>query len=196
LFRRLGFAVEVDPPVTGGTPDFRMTRDSDSFLMEATTSFSGIVDNDRQPTRESAILAAVDQATNPNFTVRLEIEQVGPHQPKVRDITVPLEQWLSDLDPDDVLGRSIFDAPQKPLEVRGWKLLFTARDRARPARRSPGELCKTPTGRRARQPQTARLVPGRRELFADDRRSSSAGRPSRRWCASRGAAVARARSGR
>jgi hypothetical protein len=95
-----------------------MTRDSDSFLVEATTSFSGIVDGDRRPTRETAILPAVDQATNPNFAVRLEIEQVGPDQPKVREITEPLEQWLSGLDPDDVLAESIFDAPQKPLEVR------------------------------------------------------------------------------
>ena len=30
-----------------------------------------------------------------------------------------------------------------------------------------GELCKTPTGRRASQPHTARLHPGRRELFAE-----------------------------
>lgn len=126
LFSRLGFAIEVDPRVPGGTPDFRMTRDSKSFLVEATTSFSGIVDEDRRPTREAAILAAIDQATNPNFTVRVAIEQVGPDQPKVREITGPLEQWLSDLDPDDVSGRSIFEAPQKPLEVRGWKLLFTA----------------------------------------------------------------------
>jgi hypothetical protein len=126
LFRRLGFDVEVDPPVPGGKPDFRLTCESDSFLLEATTSFSGIVDEERQPTREAAILAAVDHATNPNFTVRLEVEQVGHDQPKVREITEPLEQWLSGLDPDDVLGESIFDAPQKPLEVRGWKLLFTA----------------------------------------------------------------------
>jgi hypothetical protein len=92
LFRRLGFHVEVDPPVPGGTPDFRMTRDSDSFLVEATTSFSGIVDGDRRPIREAAILAAVDQATNPNFTVRLEIEQIGRDQPKVRDLIEPLEE--------------------------------------------------------------------------------------------------------
>ena len=126
LFGRLGFGVQVDPPVPGGTPDFRLTRDADSFLVEATTSFSGIVDEDRDPTREAAILTAVDQAKNPNFTVRLEIEQIGTDQPKVREITEPLEHWLSGLDADDVLDESIFDAPQKRLDVRGWKLLFTA----------------------------------------------------------------------
>jgi hypothetical protein len=32
----------------------------------------------------------------------------------------------------------------------------------------PGELCRTPTGRRAGQPHTARLGPARRELLADE----------------------------
>jgi hypothetical protein len=126
LFRCLGFDIEVDPPVSGGKPDFRMTRDSEAFLVEATTSFSGIVDVERQPDHEAAVLAAVDKAKNPNFTVRLEIEQVGDEQPKVREITEPLEQWLSGLDPDDVIDESIFDAPQKQLDVRGWRLRFTA----------------------------------------------------------------------
>jgi hypothetical protein len=126
LFRCLGFRVEVEPPVRSGKPDFRMARETDSFLVEATTSFSGIVDEERQPAREPAVLAAVDTARNPNFTVRLEIEEVGDEQPKVREIVEPLEQWLSGLDPDDVLEGDIFDAPQRRLDVRGWKLLFTA----------------------------------------------------------------------
>jgi hypothetical protein len=47
--------------------------------------------------------------------------------------------------------------------ARGW------RQRSCPAcTAQPGELCKTPTGRRASQPHAARLAPGRRELFADD----------------------------
>ena len=41
-------------------------------------------------------------------------------------------------------------------------------DRARPARRRR-RVVQTPTGRRAGQPHTARLAPGRRELFADER---------------------------
>ena len=54
----------------------------------------------------------------------------------------------------------------KPLGVlhaaRGW------RQRSCPTcKAQPGELCKTPTGRRAAQPHTARLHPGRRELFAE-----------------------------
>ena len=46
--------------------------------------------------------------------------------------------------------------------ARGW------RQRSCPTcKAQPGELCKTPTGRRAGQPHTARLHPGRRELFAE-----------------------------
>jgi hypothetical protein len=126
LFRCLGFDVEVEPEVSGGKPDFRLTRDSSSFLVEATTTFSGIVDEERDPAREAAILAAIDQARNPDFTVGLAIEKVGDQQPKVREITAPLERWLAGFDPDEVLKLDIFDAPQFQLELRGWCLLFTA----------------------------------------------------------------------
>jgi hypothetical protein len=126
VFRCLGFDVEVEPNVVGGRPDFRMTRDSDSFLLEAATSFSGIVDEERHPEREAAILAAVDKAQNPNFFVRAAFVQVGEEQPKVREIVEPLEAWLEALDPDDVLRRGYFDAPELCLPVRGWKLLFIA----------------------------------------------------------------------
>lgn len=46
--------------------------------------------------------------------------------------------------------------------ARGW------RQRSCPScKAQAGELCKTPIGRRAGQPHTARLHPGRRELFAE-----------------------------
>ena len=51
LFRCLGFEVEVEPDVPGGKPDFRMARRDDSFLVEATTTFSGIVDEERDAAR-------------------------------------------------------------------------------------------------------------------------------------------------
>ena len=47
--------------------------------------------------------------------------------------------------------------------ARGWRQRSCPTCKAR-----AGELCKTPTGRRAGQPHTARLAPGRRELFADE----------------------------
>jgi hypothetical protein len=146
LFRCLGFHVEVEPNVVGGNPDFRMTRDSDSFLVEATTSFSGIVDEERHPEREAAILAAIDMAQNPNFFVGAEFEKVGEEQPKVREIVEPLERWLGSLDPDDVLQRGVFDAPQLALSVRGWGLLFTAF--CDPARRQ-GQARPSPPGNAA-----------------------------------------------
>ena len=55
------------------------------------------------------------------------------------------------------------DKPSRVLHAaRGW------RQRSCPTcKAQAGELCKTPTGRRAGQPHTARLHPGRRELFAE-----------------------------
>ena len=48
--------------------------------------------------------------------------------------------------------------------ARGW------RHRSCPACKAPpAELCRTPTGRQAARPPTARLRPGRHELFADER---------------------------
>ena len=57
------------------------------------------------------------------------------------------------------------DKPSRVLDAaRGW------RQRSCPTcKAQAGELCKTPTGRRASQPHTARLHPGRRELFAEQR---------------------------
>ena len=46
--------------------------------------------------------------------------------------------------------------------ARGWRRRSCSTCRAQ-----PGELCKTPAGRRAAQPHTARVRPGRRELFAE-----------------------------
>ena len=47
--------------------------------------------------------------------------------------------------------------------ARGW------RQRSCPTcKAQAGELCKTPSGRRATQPHTARVHPGRRELFAEE----------------------------
>ena len=46
--------------------------------------------------------------------------------------------------------------------ARGW------RQRSCPTcKAQSGQLCRTPAGRRASQPHTARLAPGRRELFAE-----------------------------
>ena len=78
--------------------------------------------------------------------------------------------------------------------ARGW------RQRSCPTcKAQAGELCKTPTGRRASQPHTARLHPGRRELFAEqgvweELERWEAAAALVRWCASPAAAATRAAS--
>jgi hypothetical protein len=56
---------------------------------------------------------------------------------RAREIVEPLEGWLGGLDPDDLLERGFFDAPQCPLQVRDWKLLVTALAISREARGRP-----------------------------------------------------------
>jgi len=128
LLTCLEFEVEVHPdlPVTEAKPDFRITRDEKSVLIEAATTFSGIVDEERDGVREAWIKAAADEASNPNFFVGLEFERVGAQRPSVREIVNPLERWLDQLDPDEVSKEGLVDAPTLRLPVRDWELVFTA----------------------------------------------------------------------
>lgn len=123
LFECLGFEVEVEPEVGTGKPDFRMIRDSKSFLLEATTSSSGIVDEDRRPEQEAAILDAINKVRNTDFYLSLSIERVGTQQPSVRSIVNPIEQWLEGLDPDAETAES-----ERILVItpHGWELHFGA----------------------------------------------------------------------
>ena len=79
LFRCLGFSVDVHPELQqiSARPYFRMTRGSDGFLLEATTTFSGIVEEGRHPERESWITGAINRVSDPNFFVALEFERVA-----------------------------------------------------------------------------------------------------------------------
>ena len=70
------------------------------------------------------------------------------------------------------MARARVAVPDQPLQRQA---LAGAARCARLALRScptckarPGELCRTPSGRRASRPHTARVHPGRRELLADD----------------------------
>lgn len=101
LFSRLGYAVEVHPDT--GTrrtrPDFRCTHDGFGFYLEATTVFSGIVEDGRHAEREGWILDLVNEARNPNFFVHLAFRAVGSQRPKRVEVVPPIEKWLATLDP-------------------------------------------------------------------------------------------------
>jgi len=142
LFNRLGFMVEVHPELPGRSarPDFRLVRGADNFLVEAATTFSGIVDPERHGTRENWIMAAIDEARNPDFFVGLRFDRVGRERPTVREITGPLERWLTSLDADEVIAAGAKVREQLHLEVRDWSLVLTAIPRSPAKRGKHGRL--------------------------------------------------------
>jgi hypothetical protein len=122
LFSHLGFDVEVHPE-TGmhrTRPDFKCTRDGSSFYLEATTVFSGIVEEGRHAEREGWILDLVNEARNPNFFVQLAFRAVGSERPKRNEIVKPIEKWLATLDPDTVELKLRDNSDALELVVRDW----------------------------------------------------------------------------
>lgn len=140
LYRRLGYSVTVHPNVSGTTaqPDFLVVRDDEELYVEAAVVFSGIVDEERHNAREAWIYDLVNKASNPDFHVGLEFDRLGVQRPKTTELTQPLEQWLTGLDPDEI------DAGQEPpelyLSVRDWRLIFAAFPVKREHRGNPGRL--------------------------------------------------------
>jgi len=128
LFNQLGFRVDVHPDLAevSGRPDFRVTGPESSFLVEAATTFSGIVDENRNGTREGWIMAAIEEVKAPDFFVGIDFEKVGMERPSVRQVVAPVEAWLSGLDPDAIADPTLKNAPKRVFEVRDWEFELTA----------------------------------------------------------------------
>ena len=125
LFSCLGFDVEVHPELAdvSSRPDFRLIRGSEPVLVEAATTFSGIVAKDRNAAREAWITSAINSVSNPNFFVQLEFVRVGTERPRVAEITAPLKGWLDSLDPDSI-PTSLLDRPELRLTPRDWEFVL------------------------------------------------------------------------
>lgn len=126
LFWRLRYDVKVHPEVLGTTknPDFLISNDSTSFYVECVTMFGD--DGLDNPAGWAWICECTNRAKHPDFMVNLDIEKVGTEQPRVTEITKPLENWLENLDADAI--RADIEAGRQPprfeLTVRDWKLIF------------------------------------------------------------------------
>lgn len=125
-FSCLGFNVEVHPKLeaSSGRPDFLLSRDDDSFLLEAATVFSGIVEEGRHGGREAQVLDAINSIESTSFHLGVNFEQIGSSTLRRIAITSPISAWLSGFDPDAVrtqidLGGS---PPEKLFEIRDWAL--------------------------------------------------------------------------
>jgi hypothetical protein len=132
LFRRLGYSIDVHPRVSGttGRPDFLVDNGSTSMYVECAAMFGDEVEN---PDGQAWICQCINQASNdhqasnPDFMVEVDIEQVGTERPRCRDITNPLDAWLSTLDAGTVAADfAARQLHQFRLPVRDWVIVFTA----------------------------------------------------------------------
>jgi hypothetical protein len=125
VFTALGFEVEVHPEVATapGRPDFRLGGERPLYV-EATTVFSGIVEEGRHRERESWILDALNEGKSANFFVWIDIEKVGMERPTIREVVGPVEGWLDSLDPDAVeASRSAGQGlPTCTFPFRDWRI--------------------------------------------------------------------------
>jgi hypothetical protein len=106
LFRRLGYDVDVDPVVPGGTgrPDLLVTRGDARVYVECAVLFE---DGSRKASDSEAWLKdCIDAARNPDFMVGIVFERFGSLRPKKRHVTHEIENWLASLDYNSVLEAS------------------------------------------------------------------------------------------
>ena len=140
LYRALGHDVDVHPhvPDTGSEkrPDFLVSGDHTSFYVECTAVSPRSHSGEQNWSGQAWIYDAINEVNDPNFYVGLRVDQVGKLQPRVKDVTRPLAEWLSGLDPDN--GEK--DVPPLQLQVKDWMLSVTAYPIAPEKRTGTGRL--------------------------------------------------------
>ncbi len=94
VHRRLGFEVVEHPRLRDVTkrPDFRITRDGMSFLLEATVV--GDRSDAGRRARRARVVDAINSIRSPDFSLLFEIEQEGDRQPPTRDLLGRLQAWV------------------------------------------------------------------------------------------------------
>lgn len=135
-------AVEVHPLVPGSSarPDFRLVADQTIYL-EATTVFSGIVEEGRNADREAWLIDALNEVKSTDFVSWLHFEQVGMSRPPAREVVEPVEEWLRTLaaDQTDPQGRLGFPLPAETFTIRDWRIRLEAFPRKRERRQLPAD---------------------------------------------------------
>jgi hypothetical protein len=124
---RLGFTITREPEMAGlpTRPDFLMERDDGAFYLEATVvgrSAREIADQ----RRVDAVIAIMNEAYHPDFSVRLDSFASGPQQAAKRKIVAAVERWLGTLDWSIERSR-MTDSRREPhhIEVDGTHLFVS-----------------------------------------------------------------------
>lgn len=100
MYRRGGWTIEIEPivPDSANRPDFLVSRDGQSYYVEARCTFE---DADRgAAARLQAVYAALDSIDSGAFHLAVTPVQVGASSPSTRTLRRSLEDWLAGLDPD------------------------------------------------------------------------------------------------
>jgi hypothetical protein len=144
LFGRLGYDIIIHPALEGTErrPDFGLSREGAEVLVEASVVFSGIAGSEEEMGAAPGwMLAAFEGIENPNFFVSIhEVASHGEEQLKRAEIARPVEEWLVELDPDQVSREYEEDGrfPSLRVERRGWAVDLEAWPVKAEARGRPG----------------------------------------------------------
>ena len=124
LFTNLGFRVTPNAELPDGNsrPDLLVERGSQFFYVEAVTVFSGIVSSESHTALEPRILDIINTIDASNYFVTVRFAQSSTAMPKAVDITTPIEKWMAEHDPDDILKLQASDLPTTSIAIDDWVL--------------------------------------------------------------------------
>jgi len=120
------FDVQVHPSVSSGSrvPDFLVTRNQESFYVEATATYGKQASGEQA--RLHQVFDAINQIDSPNFFLSLDVHSIGQNALPTKRLKTGLESWLATLDPDEIDPASLLsDAGERfAWKKPGWDLLF------------------------------------------------------------------------
>lgn len=104
ILSAVGNDVIVDPCVHGLTPDFSVRLEREQILVESTV----VQESDRdfeENQKENALKEAADSIDPGPFRIDWQLHRAGPTLPSTRSFQCTLEEWITSLDPPEVLGQ-------------------------------------------------------------------------------------------
>jgi hypothetical protein len=132
LYRRLGYAVTVEPelPNSQRKIDFLVSRDSESMYVECAVDGAEDGPFTSNPAVEAWIHDCVNKVQNRNFVIGLEFHAEGTEKPSETEITDALENWLASEDParvtEDIESAQakgeLGELPERTFSFRGWEI--------------------------------------------------------------------------
>lgn len=136
-----GCTVEIERTLgtSGKCPDFLATRHGEQFVVEAIWTSQRVSDAVHSGLTPP-LIDAIDGVSSPNFFLSVSINETGPAAPPQKRLKAGLTQWLTKLDPDQVLAD--YEQHKVPLPTHtwyeaSWSISFTAIPRSPDNRGGP-----------------------------------------------------------